>query len=309
MIDERDLLERALRHFEPEPGLTDRVYRRRDRKRRNQRIAAGVVGIAVFVAAVGLVTTFGSSDRTQPGASGGAVTGPTQTGPAETGPTVDPDTGWWLDAGTPELNLPPEGAVPSTPEEGVLVAKYRGFLPSSGVYVYADGRVISWLIHSAPPDRINERRLTPEGVELVRSGAIQAEDLLYAEDLPAHLWEDPELKPYVPSRYSVCYGREGSEPADPSTLLRFFPAPARAILLRAETSHAARTPPGCNGGEGRSFVVTTDEARALLEILGAMSWEAPTPGMVRIEDSEGVGIYWAIVMMLPDGPPPCTDCF
>ena len=40
--------------------------RRRDRKRRNQRIAAGVVGIAVFVAAVWIVTTGGSFDRTQP---------------------------------------------------------------------------------------------------------------------------------------------------------------------------------------------------------------------------------------------------
>ena len=38
--------------------------RRRDRKRRNQRITAGVVGIAVFVAAVWIVTTAGSFDRT-----------------------------------------------------------------------------------------------------------------------------------------------------------------------------------------------------------------------------------------------------
>ena len=40
--------------------------RRRDRKRRNQRIAAGIVGIAVFVAALWVVTTGGSFDRTQP---------------------------------------------------------------------------------------------------------------------------------------------------------------------------------------------------------------------------------------------------
>ena len=40
--------------------------RRRDRKRRNQRIAAGVVGIAVFVAAIWVVTTAGSFDRTTP---------------------------------------------------------------------------------------------------------------------------------------------------------------------------------------------------------------------------------------------------
>ena len=44
----------------------DDLGRRRDRKRRNQRIAAGVVGIAVFVAAIWVVTTVGSFDRTTP---------------------------------------------------------------------------------------------------------------------------------------------------------------------------------------------------------------------------------------------------
>jgi hypothetical protein len=43
----------------------DDLGRRRDRKRRNQRIAAGVVGIAVFVAAVWVVMTAGSVDRTK----------------------------------------------------------------------------------------------------------------------------------------------------------------------------------------------------------------------------------------------------
>jgi len=47
--------------------------RRRDRKRRNQRIAAGVVGIGVFVAAVWIVTSGGPFERT----AAPAVTGPT----------------------------------------------------------------------------------------------------------------------------------------------------------------------------------------------------------------------------------------
>jgi hypothetical protein len=57
----------------PPPDLQlERVLRRRDRKRRNQRIAAGVVGIAVFVAAVWFVTTGGSFNRTEtPAAPGG----------------------------------------------------------------------------------------------------------------------------------------------------------------------------------------------------------------------------------------------
>ncbi len=70
MIDDRVLLERALRRFEPEPGLTDRVFRRRDRKRRNQRIAAGMVGIAVFLAAIALVS-ISLFDRTLTPGGGG----------------------------------------------------------------------------------------------------------------------------------------------------------------------------------------------------------------------------------------------
>ena len=50
MIDERDLLERALHRFEPQPGLAERVYRRRDSKRRNQRIRAGALGLAIALA-------------------------------------------------------------------------------------------------------------------------------------------------------------------------------------------------------------------------------------------------------------------
>jgi hypothetical protein len=78
-----ELLERESTTVDLEPGDFERLVRRRDRKRRNQRIAAGVVGIAVFVAAVWIVTSVSSLDR-----SGKSVvpagTGPVQTGPAET---------------------------------------------------------------------------------------------------------------------------------------------------------------------------------------------------------------------------------
>ena len=59
-----ETLERIARRIPiPEPAY-ERMLRRRDRKRRNQRIAAGVVGMAVFVAAVWIVTAAGSFDRT-----------------------------------------------------------------------------------------------------------------------------------------------------------------------------------------------------------------------------------------------------
>jgi len=82
MSDIRALLERKQRELHAPPGSFERLLRRRDRKRRNQRILAGSVGIAVFVAAIWFVTSGGRLDRTQTP----AVPGPTQTGPTQTGP-------------------------------------------------------------------------------------------------------------------------------------------------------------------------------------------------------------------------------
>jgi hypothetical protein len=63
MPELHDLLERRASGYGPPHDLFERVLDRRDRKRRNQRITAGVVGIAVFVAAVWIVTSGFSLDR------------------------------------------------------------------------------------------------------------------------------------------------------------------------------------------------------------------------------------------------------
>jgi hypothetical protein len=266
----------------PEPAY-ERLLRRRDRKRRNQRIAAGVVGIAVFVGAVGLVTTLGSSDRTQPGVSGGVGTGPTATGPPVT-QTVAPETDHWDGGG-----LPPEGAIPSTPETGELIAERITPLGSGDVFVYADGRVI-WNSY-----RLNERRLTPEGLDLVRSGAIQPEDLNPGPpSVPADAWADAEARPYVPPRYAVCYfmvSGPGFVYEYPYTVLPFFPAPARAIL-RGELSHGIVGGAAGDPDSPECSAVTAEEARALDEMLSG----------VRVEDSEGGEIGTELLPILPHGP-------
>ncbi|MGZ8571912.1 MAG: hypothetical protein ACXWW5_06775 [Actinomycetota bacterium] len=61
MSNVAELLERESRTVDLEPGDFERLTRRRDRKRRNQRVAAGVLGIAVFaLAAIGFVRLLGS---------------------------------------------------------------------------------------------------------------------------------------------------------------------------------------------------------------------------------------------------------
>jgi hypothetical protein len=81
MNDDRfDVLDRFESLFVAPEASFEGLVRRRSRKRRNQRFRAGAVGIAVFVAAIWIVTSGGAFDRTQtPGASGPPVT---------TGPTV-----------------------------------------------------------------------------------------------------------------------------------------------------------------------------------------------------------------------------
>jgi hypothetical protein len=86
------------------------------------------------------------------------------------------------------IGLPPVGATPSTPESGELVLRWLGRsatpAPLSGrplfrVWVYADGRII-WSTSDSVPEGANEftsgyleRRLTPEGVELLRSEVVE----------------------------------------------------------------------------------------------------------------------------------------
>jgi hypothetical protein len=178
-----DLLERESRTVNLEPQSFERLIRRRDRKRRNQRIAAGVVGVAVFVAAVWVVTSVGSLDRTQAPAGEG-TTGPTETRPSVVpGPDVEGING-----------LPPEGASPSTPESGELVVELSdGAIPGGShdqVWVYADGRVISrvYLPTLEPYSGLVEQHLTPEGVEFLRSNILSTG--LFEHDLDLAT-EDP----------------------------------------------------------------------------------------------------------------------
>ncbi|HJS25912.1 MAG TPA: hypothetical protein VJ913_02155, partial [Actinomycetota bacterium] len=196
------------------------------------------------------MTTVGSFDRTQPGASGVEETGPGETGPTETGPEGDPSTVGFVGG------LPPEGVPPSEPLRGELVMKDLSTPPGTWWHhrLYADGRLIwaSEIAGGGPTVSVwIEQRLTPEGVELLRSGSVEfgwpADPGRY---LPASAWDDPELRPYVPSRYAVCTGSVASLP-DPA---------ADLLLLSTE-----RIPGGTSRNIERAecFEVTTEDARAL----------------------------------------------
>jgi hypothetical protein len=169
--DRFDVLERFAPLFEASQPSFEGFLRRRDRKRRNQRISAGVVAIAVFVAAVWILATGWPFARTTPAAPG---------------PTVPP-----APTRVGFIGLPPKEATPSTPKHGELVLSLYGRSTTEGgrtrIYVYADGRVI-WdqegdLPYGANPvtTGLLEQRLTPQGVERIRSEIISTG--LFGHDL------------------------------------------------------------------------------------------------------------------------------
>ena len=218
------------------------------------------------------------------------------------------------------IGLPPEGAPPSTPEGGEIAVSIRscqaptgelsdvdGLPPLGALWVLADGRLI-WLKYEDLPEGANslstgllEQRLTPEGVELMRSEATAVfssgephrcgprdYDIFYvpaagglegntfsADDehlarimdpwswLPATAWEDREIRAYVPFKYLVMFGRlRSAGPED-----RSFPRDQFTAQLPAAAMEVIDTKNWQENGGIFYATFTTDEARALAAAL------------------------------------------
>ena len=82
------------------------------------------------------------------------------------------------------VGLPPVGATPSTPENGVLEMYYwvSGIETRSRNWVYADGRLIR--LGASPRRGFLEQRLTREGVKLLRSEILSAGGFGHAQPPP-----------------------------------------------------------------------------------------------------------------------------
>ena len=248
------------------------------------------------------------------GVAGPIVVGtePTQTGPVETGPTGASPDEW------DGLGIPPEGTALSAPVKGQPIGRASDY--NSYLVVYADGRVLWWNDLRGDGggdgpgggDYVLERRLTPEGVDLVRSGAITAADLAppsVLSGVPESAWADADARPYAPPRYSVCFWANGvdGDPFRPGLMLpavELLPAPAKALLSGDDPDPLH---PGC-------LIVSTEDARAFYEILSGVGLNPAsdlggvTPGatvgawLLRgSEDTLGtqVGIY--LRPLWPDG--------
>jgi len=170
--DRFDALERFTPLFEPPDRSFEGFLRRRDRHRRNERVAAGAVGLAVFAAMVWAVASGGIQRTTRP---------------PETEPTIAPE----YPGAVGLQGLPPEGATPSSPIRGELVLDFMfghtmGDPGRFGLSLYEDGRLI-WhrlgdgVHRGLDPTGLVEQRLTPEGVDLVISEVLSTG--LFDDDL------------------------------------------------------------------------------------------------------------------------------
>jgi dipeptidyl aminopeptidase/acylaminoacyl peptidase len=83
-VIDRASIERAAGHFQPDDGSFERLARRRDRRRRNQRLAAGALGVAIMIAGVLVAASFLRSGSVP----GGGTADPT---PAPSLPTLRRD--------------------------------------------------------------------------------------------------------------------------------------------------------------------------------------------------------------------------
>lgn len=246
----------------------------------------------------------------------------------------------------PFIGLPPEGAPLSTPETGELVLSFGGRPNAIGlkfhrVWVYSDGRLI-WIREGNLPfgastgsTGVLEQRLTPLGVELMRSeastglheddpdrwhkpgvlwGGIKVRDGEQLVDvkwldpelpgrladptswLPASAWEDQRIGGYVPSRHAVCL--------EPSGLIDVLPDPTKELILTRANRIAG---PARNSEDLRCpYRVTTEDARAIIATLDEAGLQRRP--YLRYHIPLGLSQGWVeILPVLPNGDVVC-DC-
>jgi hypothetical protein len=254
-------------------------------------------------------------------ALGSPTTGNFPAGPD--GPETVPTVGF--------IGLPPPGAVPSSPEYGVLVDEwplFGGSLPwRGGAQLYEDGRLIWFLFHrgTTPPyvqqsTGYLEQRLSPEGVDLVRrSDGVSRDPWRLGAWLPATAWQDITIRPYVPSRFGACvsrgnpnapvesrvWGRPG-EPQPLADLLALLP-PRAAELLRGQEP----VPP--LGDDETCLDLSTGEARDLNRALldGDMSQDESQNRFVMQYEKDLAGpdrLDIRLEPVYPDGSVGCSSC-
>lgn len=310
----------------------DRAYRGRLSDQTAYPFAAIVVLTLAAVIGVGVMTNEGAGSTIPPASNARARIVPS------TRPTVAPTV-------TPKLRialaptlkpslfrgligLPPEDAEPSSPLVGELVDSYwvaGGGLPYRGTArLYADGRLI-WNRyydgprgHNAHTTGYIEQRLSPDGVELVRSheNLSEKDPLRLPQWLPLGSWEDRTARTYVPSGYGICLHAMDPRPGraddaisnEPAELLTMLPPPISRLLQGHEFVSPMDRDQEC-------IALTLEETRVLERVLrdGDFDQEAFINGFmvqyaVDVPGAYGTQVWLVFEPRFPDGSIGCSAC-
>jgi hypothetical protein len=180
------------------PAIEDAVIKEARRRARRRRIAQGLVMTLLLAAGAALI-----GSRTDPPSAG-----------------AEARVGQVDGSG---LGVAPEGSH--------LVMRW-GAVHVGWVLAYADGRLLSYQ-DSGP---VWERWLTPAGLALARSNAVNWDQFLHVTQsmFPASAWMDPAPREYRPGAYAACLWAGSNQPADVSAL----PAEALTLLKNAVPASA-----------------------------------------------------------------------
>jgi hypothetical protein len=120
--------------------------------------------------------------------------------------------------------------------------------------------------------------------------------------LPAAFWADRTIRPYVPSKFALCYTAwtyRSEQVIERSLLLSLLPAPAEELL--GSRAPMAQRP------DGYCWKLTTREAHAIATPLSRIALGRWAPNWVLGFTLGGNGIL-EFEPMLPDGSWPCSAC-
>ena len=165
-----------------------------------------------------------------------------------------------------------------------------------------------------------EQRLSPEGVELVRTheNPLEKNPLRLHEWLPPSAWDDQQFRAYVPFGYAACMDVAGPSATALSDqpieqLLALLPAPAADLLRGRQT-----VPQSLDisiWGSDKCLALTTEDARLLDSALRDAGVEQNEQDNARLlayyvdypgQDGAQLGVFFEPVF--PDGLVVCSDC-
>jgi hypothetical protein len=163
---------------------------------------------------------------------------------------------------------------------------------------------ISWgpLFSGGGPEGVPTATPTRQQIDAIQLVDTRLEDL--ASWLPAIAWVDAGLRPYTPSRFSICF--EAGTGIGIEGVLDRLPRPVQDLLRRLDRTHEefGRSGPATTSEEWCS-TVTTQDARWLARILDEAGWTELDRGpeiAFAFEPNDPVGITIGFVPLLPHEP-------